>query len=197
MESVTEHPSHRLHRHPGGEIQLRVPELRQLFDPMDPSPPANKDLHPNVEEFIVSWGSEVSAKTPLSLLIHLEKPAGDEDQRNAIAAIRAFFDQRGQVTGRQLRKLFRLGRVSLVIALAVLALSLAAGEFLLSGTDDSGVRRALGGTLEIGGWVAMWRPLETFLYDWWPLMGDIRLFRRMAAMPVRIATGSPRENLPT
>ena len=24
-------------------------------------------------------------------------------------------------------------------------------------------------SLLIGGWVAMWRPLEVFLYDWWPI----------------------------
>jgi len=197
MEPASDHPSRGPGRHPGGEIQLRVPELRQLFDPMDPSPPASKDLHPSVSEFIVSWGSEVPTKTPLSLVIHLEGPATDEEQRNAVEAIRAFFDQRGQVTGRQLRKLFRVGRVSLVIALAALAFSLAVGELLLSGTDDSGVRRALGGTLEIGGWVAMWRPLEIFLYDWWPLVGDIRLFRRMAAMPVQIVPSSRGRNLTT
>jgi hypothetical protein len=23
--------------------------------------------------------------------------------------------------------------------------------------------------LTIGGWVAMWRPMEIYLYDWWPL----------------------------
>jgi hypothetical protein len=171
-----------------------VPTLRQLFDAMDPSPPASKDLHPSVEEFIVSWGSEVPAKTPLSLVIHLEASATEKERTDAIAAIGEFFDQRARVTGRQLRKLFRLGRVSLVIALAVLALSLAAGELLLSGSDNSNVRVALGGTLEIGGWVAMWRPLEIFLYDWWPLVGDIRLFRRMAAMPVRIVPGSPQGN---
>lgn len=43
-------------------------------------------------------------------------------------------------------------------------------------------------SLLIGGWVAMWRPLEIFLYDWWPIRADARLFDRLAAMPVRIAT---------
>jgi len=41
--------------------------------------------------------------------------------------------------------------------------------------------------LLIGGWVAMWRPLEIFLYDWWPIRADWKLFDRLAAMPVRIA----------
>jgi hypothetical protein len=38
----------------------------------------------------------------------------------------------------------------------------------------------------IGGWVAMWRPLEVFLYDWWPILGEVRLFDRLSGMPVHI-----------
>ncbi len=38
----------------------------------------------------------------------------------------------------------------------------------------------------IGGWVAMWRPLEIFLYDWWPIRAEARLFDRLSAMPVRL-----------
>jgi len=49
---------------------------------------------------------------------------------------------------------------------------------------------ALGGILLegllIGGWVAMWRPLEIFLYDWWPIRAQARLFDRLADMPVTI-----------
>jgi hypothetical protein len=33
----------------------------------------------------------------------------------------------------------------------------------------------------------MWRPLEIFLYDWWPVRGDARLFDRLSAMTVRVA----------
>jgi hypothetical protein len=32
----------------------------------------------------------------------------------------------------------------------------------------------------------MWRPLEVFLYDWWPIRNEARLSDRLAAMPVRI-----------
>jgi len=41
-------------------------------------------------------------------------------------------------------------------------------------------------SLLIGGWVAMWRPLEIFLYDWWPIRAEVRLYDRLAAMPVRV-----------
>jgi hypothetical protein len=45
--------------------------------------------------------------------------------------------------------------------------------------------------LTIGGWVSMWRPLEIFLYDWWPIRSEARLSDRLAAMPVRIDTRAP------
>jgi len=40
--------------------------------------------------------------------------------------------------------------------------------------------------LLIGGWVAMWRPLEVFLYDWWPIRAEAHLSDRLSTMPVRI-----------
>jgi hypothetical protein len=38
----------------------------------------------------------------------------------------------------------------------------------------------------IGGWVAMWRPLEIYLYDWWPLRDEWRLLERLARMKVTL-----------
>jgi hypothetical protein len=32
----------------------------------------------------------------------------------------------------------------------------------------------------------MWRPLEVFLYDWWPIRAEDRLLQRLGTMPVRI-----------
>jgi hypothetical protein len=41
-------------------------------------------------------------------------------------------------------------------------------------------------SLFIGGWVAMWPPLEVFLYDWWPIRAEALRLDRLAAMPVGI-----------
>jgi hypothetical protein len=40
--------------------------------------------------------------------------------------------------------------------------------------------------LQIAGWVAMWRPLEIYLYDWWPVRSDQRLLERLARMKVQL-----------
>ena len=34
----------------------------------------------------------------------------------------------------------------------------------------------------------MWRPMELFLYDWWPIRAEARLADRLAAMPVRVVS---------
>ena len=44
-------------------------------------------------------------------------------------------------------------------------------------------------SLLIVGWVAMWRPLEIFLYDWWPILGECRLYARLSESTVRIVQG--------
>ena len=41
-------------------------------------------------------------------------------------------------------------------------------------------------SLLIGGWVAMWKPLEIFPYDWWPIVGDRRLYERLSRIKVQI-----------
>jgi hypothetical protein len=40
--------------------------------------------------------------------------------------------------------------------------------------------------LVIFGWVAMWRPLEIYLYDWWPVRADRRNLQRLARMEVKV-----------
>ena len=47
-------------------------------------------------------------------------------------------------------------------------------------------------SLTIAGWVAMWRPLEIFLYDWWPIRAEARLFDRLSAMAVRVVPSRSR-----
>jgi hypothetical protein len=168
-------------------IEVHVAELRQLFNAIDPSPFREKDLDANAEAFIVGWAQDVSRDAPLALLVYLDRPAGLPEEPTILRdAVREFFSQRAHTSRRRLRQLFRIGRTSLLIGLAFLGISLLAGDFLakmLSG----GIGELLRESLLIGGWVAMWRPMEIFLYDWWPIRAEAKLHDRLSAMPVRIA----------
>ena len=169
-------------------IQVRVTELKQLFNSIDPSPFLEKDLDPRAEEFIVGWAREARKDAPLALLVHLDRSAGLPEEASSLRdAVHEYFRQQALVSRRSLRQLFRLGRTSLAIGLITVGSSLALGNAIERLLEGRRIGEILRESLVIGGWVAMWRPLETFLYDWWPIRAEIRLFDRLSAMPVRIA----------
>jgi hypothetical protein len=168
-------------------IEVRVAELRQLFNAIDPSPFQARDLDPRAEEFIVGWASEFPLDKPWALVVHLDRAPGDVDEATLLRdAIHQYFGQRVATSRRRLRELFRRGRISLVIALAFLAASIALGDAVAGYLGESGLSDVIREGFLIGGWVAMWRPLEVFLYDWWPIRAEGRLLQRLSTMPVRI-----------
>ena len=168
-------------------IEVRVAELRQLFNAIDPSPFHQRDLDPRAEEFIVSWASDLPADRPWGLVVHLDRPAGRADEAAALRdAIHEYFGQRVLASRRKLRELFRRGRISLGIALAFLTASIAVGDTVAGWLGDGRLGDVIREGFLIGGWVAMWRPLEVFLYDWWPIRAEGRQLQRLSTMPVRI-----------
>ena len=168
-------------------IEVHVGELKQLFNSIDPSPFRNKDLDPDAEEFIVGWAKDLQHNVALALVVDLDRQAGLPDEAVVLReAVHEFFRQRAEAYRRRLRELFRHGRTSLLIGLTVLAAAIALGDFLATLMKTSRIGEILRESLTIGGWVSMWRPLEVFLYDWWPIRNEARLSDRLAAMPVRI-----------
>lgn len=168
-------------------IEVRVGGLRQLFNAIDPSPFRERDLDPRAEEFIVEWARELPPELPWALLVHLDRAAGKDDESVALRdAVHEYFAQRALSAQRRLRELFKRGRQSLFIALAFLAVSIAVGDTIASWLGDRGIAAVIREGFLIGGWVAMWRPLEVFLYDWWPIRAEVKLLRKLSTIPVRI-----------
>jgi len=171
-------------------IEVRVAELRQLFNAIDPSPFHERDIDPRAEEFIVGWSRDFPVDAPLALVVYLDRAPGLPNEASAFRdAVHEFFAQKAASTRRGLRELFHRGRISLTIGLAFLAASVAISNGLQTYVGDGRVVDVLREGALIGGWVAMWRPIEIFLYDWWPVRADARLFDRLSAMPVRIVYG--------
>src|SRR6186997_3093592 len=76
-------------------IEVRVAELRQLFNAIDPSPFRERDLDPRAEEFIVGWSRDLPSDAPLALVVHLERAVGRADEVVILReAIHEFFAER-------------------------------------------------------------------------------------------------------
>jgi hypothetical protein len=172
-------------------IEVRVREVRNLFNAMDPAPFNDRDLDPSAEAFIVNWSKDLPRDSPLALLVHVDQPRDLEEAAAVLRnAVHGFFAERARSERRRLRELLKRGRVSLVIGLAFVALTVVVTRFAAASWAATGYARILDESLLILGWVALWRPLEIFLYDWWPVSAEARLYKRLATMPVRVTSAA-------
>jgi len=169
-------------------IELELKNLGQMFNTLDPSPFHEKDIDADAEEYIVGAAREISLKQPLKLVIYLPTAEARKEHSDVVAdSIHHYFDYRLSAARRELRLLFRQGRSSLAIGLTFLLICVTAQTALAMWKleDDFALKVVQEGLL-ICGWVSMWRPIQTFLYEWWPIVLDIRVFRKLSRIIVEI-----------
>lgn len=196
---MTEPPSPRGPAPSGGPsgpalIVIRLRDLSQLFDSLDPSPFAEQDLDPRVVLYIVESFEELSPKSVSRIVLHVDRiPAGSDAAKTVETAVHGHFAREARGFGRELRSLLRRGLVSLMIGLAFLAVVFVIEEQVVRLVGEARLAPLLTQGLLIVGWVAMWRPLEIFLYDWWPILGRRRLRQRLSTLPVSLEISHPTE----
>ena len=163
-------------------IELRLSALGQLFNSLDPSPFHEKEIDQDAEDYIVGAADELPLHAPVALVVRL--PADQLAGASVVPdAVRNHFRYRVEVIRRRLGFLFREGRIALLIGLTFLSACIVARELFFAPASGT-VSQMVAEGLLILGWVAMWRPLQIFLYDWWPVRHQVRLYDKLARMPV-------------
>jgi len=166
-------------------ITLSLRELAQLFNALDSSPFVDRDLAADAEEFITSWARELAPGNELKLVLKIATPANAEGVAGVEGAVRRYFAERAEIKRLEFRELLRRGRLSLGVGLIFLTLCLLLGELVTPAGLGAAADIVKEG-LTICGWVAMWRPLEICLYDWWPIYEERRRLERLARIRVQI-----------
>ena len=169
------------------DIDIRIGRVENLFQTFDPAPFRDRDLDPAATQYIVDWARELNRKVPLAIRLHVQEPGQEsEAAKQAIGAVHSYFEHRAQLAENELRELFRMGRIYLAVGLLILVLSLIGAEFIVNVFGEGASVSIIAESLIILGWVANWKPLETFLYEWWPIRREVALFRRLAAADVTL-----------
>ena len=170
-------------------IELRLARLAQLFNSFDPSPFYQRDLDDDAEAYLVACAREIAGER-YKLVIHLPQEEADRERvRDVERSINRHFLQLARNQRREVREVFRQGRANLVVGLSCLLACLAL-RWLIGRLDHTRTllpQEVVSESLLIIGWVAMWRPIESFLYAWRPSQRMFLVYQQLSRVPVEIA----------
>lgn len=165
-------------------VELKLHDIHQLFNAMDYSPLETRDLHPDIEEFIVSSMEEHPHESAVTMHVHLHEWPEQDPAELIPKAVHNYFAYRVTVSKREFGRLMKRGRTSLTIGLLFMVGCLLIAQLAIDGTGPwAAVARE---SLTIAGWVAMWRPMEIYLYDWWPLRSRGRTYAKLSEIEVEV-----------
>jgi len=172
---------------PPDAIELRVEKIAQLFHSLDPYPFRERDLDKDAEDYVIAWARALDRNEPIAIVVHVpESEAQSKAAAELPEAFARYFAYRADSLQRELKELFRVGRRSLAIGMTILAACLLSAHFIAGYLFNPPFQRLVEESLLILGWVANWRPIEIFFYDWWPIARRRDLYRRLAEAHVII-----------
>ena len=171
-------------------IQVRVATFEGLFNPMDPTPLDERSLNIEVADWIEEWAEDFDKDHELSVEIYVADGNLAGRENAVVNGLHNHFEYRAWQSGRQFSKLMREGRISLLIGICAITGFNLLSKAIRSSTNP--VVEIIHEGLSVLGWVSMWKPLEIFLFDWWPIRRERRACRRLAEANVTVPAVAPR-----
>ena len=182
-------PKDRVHYRREGKanlIELRLNTVHQLFDSFDPAPFPERSLDNEAEAYIIGSAQDLPLSDPIKLIFYLPREEMAATQTISLGdAIHNYFDYRLMMAQRQIRHHRRDARMTLAIGLGFLFACTALRQVVFAFGRET-LQQIVAEGLLIAGWVAMWRPLQAFLYDWWPLHRTRAIFEKLKKVPVEV-----------
>jgi len=173
-------------------VDVRIVNIEQLFDNRDPAPFRERDLDPDLVEYLLAAGEDLGSHATFRMVFWLEKPCQPGEIE---AAVRAHFAYELDRLERRRRRQRRTGQIALLLGgtliIALLSLAQVVGR-AVPGSIGAALREGL----VISSWVVMWRPVEILIYDWIPVRRERRVMQRLLAAPIDVRIGSGPEIKP-
>lgn len=160
-------------------LKIKISSVEGLFDSADPRRIPERNLNFEWLEYVF----EVMNDKPRRVPIHLEIIAtetGSWTPETFSSIMHDEFRNYDKLLKRRLKDNFRLGRTSLGIALVTLLFFILLSE-IAHHVSAGFFQRAFEEGFLIIGWVALWRPVEILLYDWWPIFDRRMKVKRILA----------------
>ena len=90
-----------------GPIQLRVPSVERIFNPMDPQPLHERSLNVEVADWIEEWAEDIDGTDRITLEIYVADGNVVGREGAVVIGLKNHFEYRQWAASRQLSKLWR------------------------------------------------------------------------------------------
>lgn len=158
-------------------FSLSRDKMETYFNPHDPAPIYNRQLHP---EFIQYMEGSVSAYRKHSRIMY-KLTCKDEDRdliEPFMHAIRRHFMVKEKVKRSEFRR-FRKRAYKLLITSTLIVMTCQGLLPLILG-EQHRIHSAFSNSLDVFSWVLLWKPIERLIFYWNPFLKDISLYNKLA-----------------
>ncbi len=164
-------------------IEVNLNRIEDVFEPKDPSPLKQRDLESSLEEYILSSVEEIGESRTGQLKFYFR----DENQNldNVESSVRNFFNYRADMAQKKIQRILEIGVKSLVIGLVALITSLFVARYFEKSQEEF-LPKVLSEGAILFGWVSMWKPINIFMYEWWPIYEEYRRLRFLAQVKISV-----------
>ena len=162
-------------------VSIRVRDLAQMFNSLDPSPFWDRDLDSKAADFIEEEFNDKRSAGEWHLHVHASE--GAALAADLQPAIEHHYERMATSARHRMREHLWFGQLALVGGIAIFLASMTVRS-LLSGLLAGGTPRMLDEGLIILAWLALWRPAEALVYGWIPDWRSSRTYERLAAIRV-------------
>lgn len=156
------------------EITLALSDIRYLFQAPEPDPALGRYSEDSGIDQIINELEPRSLRRPVHATIHLPAELITPTlETETLDAVRRYCDVQIRWVENEQAAVRRHGLMQLQIGLVFLAGCLFLSAFFgRIGALPDLLRTFLVEGFIIVGWVSLWRPVETLLYEWWPHRKD-------------------------
>ena len=164
-------------------IDLYFQDYSQLYDNRDPAPFIERDLDEEFIKYLMLCMEEIPENEQKKIVLKgppVEK--GSKAQEQFVEAFHRYFEHEIRFLQGQLKALFRQGRTSLFFGISFLIICLfLATKLIIGATLFQQIFRE---GLVIMGWVALWKPINIFLYEWWPHLRMRKIYKYLSKIKI-------------
>lgn len=170
-------------------IELKLNALSDLLNVKNLDVFPTKYLDSDAADYLYSEANKIIKlkRDSYALKVFLPKKDIESDTGELVTTmVHDYFAYKAKLSSQDIKINFVRGRRSIVVVASFVAFCFALGYMLMKIITDEDLKLLVQGVFVIAMWVAVWNPVDTFLFAWWPMGRDKKIYDKLASMPIEV-----------